>query len=214
MAVTDTILSRLRRTLLTIFGIGTINVKDNSGVAELRDEADSAYAVGGMHTARLHGSNASHYIGLSAPAGLGAAATFVLPAADGTAGQVIKTDGSLNLSFADAISNAEMTQSEAFTQATSSPLTLFTPPANSEISKIQLVVTVAAAAGTPTVSIGIDGDVDRDLDETDVDLLTLGIYEIFPNTAVGETPGAMKLTITPDSQTFSGTVRVWYSTPA
>lgn len=43
MAVTDHILPRLRRTLQSIFRIGSIQVKDNSGVAEVRDSSDSAY---------------------------------------------------------------------------------------------------------------------------------------------------------------------------
>lgn len=34
----------LRGTLETIFGVGTINVKDNAGVGEVRNEADSALA--------------------------------------------------------------------------------------------------------------------------------------------------------------------------
>ena len=43
--------------------------------------------------------NGSNYISLKAPATLGGNTTFVLPTADGSADQVIKTDGSGNLGF-------------------------------------------------------------------------------------------------------------------
>jgi len=44
-------------------------------------------------------ANGTNYIGLKAPASLASNTTFVLPSADGTAGQFLKTDGAGNLSF-------------------------------------------------------------------------------------------------------------------
>ena len=46
--------------------------------------------------------NESKYIGLRAPIGVTASTTFSLPDGDGTAGQVLKTDGSANLGWANA----------------------------------------------------------------------------------------------------------------
>ena len=43
--------------------------------------------------------NGTHYIGLAAPASVAANKTFVLPAADGTNGQALTTNGSATLSF-------------------------------------------------------------------------------------------------------------------
>jgi len=45
--------------------------------------------------------NGSNYVALKAPASLASDVTFTLPSADGTADQVLKTDGSGNLSFTD-----------------------------------------------------------------------------------------------------------------
>ena len=45
-------------------------------------------------------ANGTNYIGLKAPASVSADLTFVLPSADGTSGQFLKTDGAGNLSFA------------------------------------------------------------------------------------------------------------------
>jgi len=44
----------------------------------------------------------TNYIGLRAPASVSSDITFILPAADGSANQLLTTDGSGNLSFADA----------------------------------------------------------------------------------------------------------------
>ncbi len=44
--------------------------------------------------------NGTNYIGLKAPASVGTSKTFVLPDADGSAGQFLKTDGSATLSWA------------------------------------------------------------------------------------------------------------------
>ena len=43
--------------------------------------------------------NGSNYVALKSPDTLSANITFTLPTADGSSGQVIKTDGSGNLSF-------------------------------------------------------------------------------------------------------------------
>jgi hypothetical protein len=47
-------------------------------------------------------ANGTNYIGLKAPASVSADLTFVLPSADGTSGQFLKTDGAGNLSFASS----------------------------------------------------------------------------------------------------------------
>jgi len=47
----------------------------------------------------------TNYIGLKAPAAVAADKTFILPGVDGTVGQVLKTDGSLALGWADAVTN-------------------------------------------------------------------------------------------------------------
>jgi len=53
-------------------------------------------------------NNGSNFVELRSPATLGSNITFLLPAADGAADQVLKTDGSGNLTFAavDSLSNA------------------------------------------------------------------------------------------------------------
>ena len=50
---------------------------------------------------KLFDSDNSHYIGLKAPATVGSNETFILPDADGSANNALKTDGSGNLGFVD-----------------------------------------------------------------------------------------------------------------
>jgi trimeric autotransporter adhesin len=52
-------------------------------------------------------ANGTNYVALKAPASLASDVTFTLPSADGTANQVLKTDGSGVLSFATASTGLE-----------------------------------------------------------------------------------------------------------
>lgn len=93
------VFSRLRRTLYSIFGIGSVNIKDNSGAVQLRNAADNAFVDGEVNRAVIHGNNASHGVILTAPGSMSASPAFTLPGADGSNGHVLKTNGSGVLSF-------------------------------------------------------------------------------------------------------------------
>jgi hypothetical protein len=209
MALLPEFMSRLIGTMQSYFKIGTFRINDGSGTAEAKNAGGTAYANLGSHSLELHGSNASNKITVTAPAGLGGNVTITLPSSAGTLGYALVTDGNGVTSWSPPVSNALQMQEEAFTEASSSPITIFAPADNSTIVEVQVEVTVAASAGSPTVSVGTAGDPDRDMDETDVDLKTVALYRVFPNTALGTDPDDIILTITPSSQTFTGVVRVF-----
>lgn len=78
-------------------GTGAYNLKGTaSSAAEVRFFEDT--------------DNGNNYVGLKAPASVGSSETFVLPDADGTTGQFIKTDGSGNLSFDDPPGSSTLTR--------------------------------------------------------------------------------------------------------
>ncbi len=210
----DLTLSNLVRTFSTYFRIGTFRLKDASGVAQVRNGGDTAFASLGMLSAKIHGTNATNSVVLQAPDALGATVTLTLPPTDGASNQFLKTDGSGILDWADANSNSDLVQVEAFTEATSSPVTIFTPSANAIITKVAVEVSVAASGGSPTISVGISGTVDRDMTAAENDLKTVGLYETTPYTAVGGSPAAVIATITPSAQTFTGKVYIYYTNPA
>lgn len=209
------ILSRLTRTLSTYFRIGTIRIKDSSGVVQMRDSGDTAYADAAVKQVRVQGTNATNAIVLNAPGSLGASVTFTLPSAVGSTNQVLAdTGGDGTLGFIDVSANAALVATEAFTEGTSSPLTIFTPPDNSVISKVIVEVETAAGGSAPTISIGVSGTPEAYMAEAENDLTALGVYQIEEPYELGVSPSAVIATITPDSQTFSGRVYIHYVTPS
>jgi len=211
MAAGDLVLSRLRRTMQSIFRIGNIQIKDSSGIVQAKNVADTAFLDIALNRLQVYGDNTSNPIIFDAPAGA-SATTYTLPSADGATGAFLQTNGSGTLSWSAASTNTDQTWYEAFTEATSSPVTVIaTPDANTSILKIKIDVLTAAAASTPTVSVGTASDPDVYMDETDVDLLTTGTYVVDVGIELGGTPDPIILTITAAGQTFSGEVYVTLS---
>jgi hypothetical protein len=64
--------------------------------------ATTAFTLNATAELRLADTDSSHYVGFKSPGTVTANKVWVLPAADGTANQVLTTDGSGNLSFASA----------------------------------------------------------------------------------------------------------------
>lgn len=205
-------------TLASYFRIGPIatalRLKNSSGVLDIRNAGDSAWASAGMHTAKIFGTNASNSVSLVAPGSLASAYTLTLPPDDGSTGQVLRTDGSGTLTFVDVVSNSDLVAVEAFTEATSSPLTVFTAPANAIITAVRVVVSVAAGGGSPTISVGFSGTPEAYMATAENDLKNTGVYEVAPQISVGGSPLAVIATITPSSQTFTGAIYIHYTNPA
>jgi hypothetical protein len=208
-------ISDLAGTLNSYFKVGTVRLKDNSNVLEVKNAGDTAFATAKAHTLHVLGSNASNSVALTAPADLAGAVAFTLMGADGTNGQVVKTNGSGVLSFVDASSNGMLAQVEAFDQADhGTPVSIFTPPANSTILKIVVDVTTAYSTGSGSIAIGTEADPDAYMDELEVDLTTVAKYEVEPCAAAGGSPAAVLATVTADTATFGGNVYVYYGSPA
>lgn len=208
----DLTLSNLARTMKQVFRIGSINIKDSSGVVQARNAADTAYADVAANQIRVQGSNATEAIILSVAGGLGASETFVLPSADGSAGQFLSTDGSGTLSFATASPNAVLAEEKSFDQTTTT-LTIFTPPANAIVEEVAIQITSAASGGSPTAKVGVSGNLTRDMDTTENDIKIAGLYKVYPKINVGGSPVAIVLTISASAQTFAGKVSILYSNP-
>ena len=100
-------------------GTGKIILKSD----DVRMEGeDSSIQVG---TVKLYEADlgGDHFVSLQAPLSLNADLAFTLPAADGTSGQVLKTNGSGVLSFTDVVStqNPVMTGTASFKQVATLP---------------------------------------------------------------------------------------------
>jgi hypothetical protein len=214
------IIGDLAGTALEYFQIGTAYVNrwySGNGVIKARNKGDTAYTNVAAHSVEVWGSNATNKISLTAAADLAGNVTFVLPATDGSNGQLMKTNGSAVLSFVDPSSNGVLSQSSAFSQTNEgTPVSIFTPPANAIIETVVVVLGSAYSSGSATLSVGTVADPDRDMDELECDLSLAGRKTVSPYSAVGGTPGEIFVTLTNTggSPTYSGTVYVYYSTPA
>lgn len=187
-------ISDLAGTALTKFKIGLSTagsyLKYISGGFVVRNSDDSADAELTASKVKISGnsleinsdaagSGADYKLTLARPtSGMTADVTLTLPIDDGTAGQVLQTDGSGGLSWASAASTADSVKVDSTNLAfgTASPVTMFTKEANAASGIIRLIVDTAFD-GTPTVSIGIVGTTSKYAPTSAFDLTTAGIYE-------------------------------------
>ena len=216
MAAPNQTLSKLVQTLSNYFRIGGANgfrLKNNTGVAQIRNADDSNFESIESTSIKLHGTNVSNTVVLTAPT-LSSTIIFTLPDNVGTDGQLLSTDGSGLLSFVSFNVDSKRVIAMEFDETTSSPYTIFTPPAQSVIYEVEVEVVTAAPAGTPTISVGIVGDEERDHPSADNDLNEVAIFKVFPNTKLGPGPSPMIATISPSSQTFEGIIRITYGVPS
>lgn len=208
-------LSRLVRTMASIFRIGNIQVKDSSGVVQFRNSGDTAFADTASNKVRVQGGNATNAVVLTAPNALGSSVTFTLPSAVGTTNQVLAdTGGDGTLGFINVSANANLLQQESFTEASSSPITIFTPPANARILRVVIDVGSAASAGSPTISVGTNSSPTAYMTTGENDLKVVGTYEVNEPYELGGSPDAVIATLVTDSQTFSGIIYIEYANPS
>jgi hypothetical protein len=118
---------------------------------------------------KLFDSDNSHYIGLKAPATVGSNETFILPDADGSANNALKTDGSGNLGFVDVttlvtqgidwqssikVGNFTAVSSEGYFINTTSGAITATLPASPSAGAIVAFKDYAATFATNNLTIG------------------------------------------------------------
>ncbi len=209
------IISDLVGTLQSTFRLGAGRLKIVSSVLTARNAADTAnYPIAASTVGHLAADGKR--VTLDVAEGMAADLTFTLPVADGSSGQAIVTDASGNLSFT-SIATANNTVKEyedvvAF--GTSSPITVFTPPADARIGKIKVEVETAFNGTAPTLSVGVAGSTARYMGATDSDLKTVGIYEVDAAYEEDGSPEAVIITYSADSSSEgSARVSIQYANP-
>ena len=78
----------------------------------------------------------------------------------------------------------------------------------SYIHKFEVIVDTAASSGSPTLSIGIETDTDYFSSTSEVNLKSVGVYELNINMQVDDQIDVW-LFVTADSQTFSGRINMF-----
>ena len=209
-------------------GFTGVRLKNGSGNLLVRNTGDSADAE--ITTAKLNnsgdsivinsdsaGAAADWKITIQRPAsGMTADVALTLPIDDGTAGQVLSTDGNGVLSWASTGSTALADKVDTTTLAfgSTSPLALFSTGAADIINYIEVVVDTAFDGTSPTMSIGIAGTTSKYSATTDVDLKTVGSYLIHPALTAQGIEALITTYAASSSTVGSARVLVHYCTPA
>jgi len=163
------------------------------------------------------GSGADWKITLSRPAsGMTADIALTLPVDDGTPGQVMATDGSGILSWVSAAGTSlcDKVDTTSLAFGTGSPLALFSTGAADIISRIDIVVDTAFDGTAPTLSIGVAGTTSKYLTTSDVDLKTVGVYQVHPGLEAAGIEALIATYVADASSAGAARVLVYYVTPA
>jgi hypothetical protein len=211
------IIADLKGTFTSIFQIGKsgVKLKNNSQNLEVRNTADTEYSDISVKEVNIQGVNGDYGIKLKKPNTLAVNYDFILPTGAGSPSQVLSTDGDGNLSWVDAGNTAPLLKFDTttITHDSSSPVTMFTLPANAVVRVVQVIVD-SAFDGTPTLSVGITGTLSKYLATTHVDINELGSYEVYPTAiAVGTTENLISTYSAGDATVGSCRVLVAYYIP-
>lgn len=191
-------------------GLAGFLLKNSTGTAQIRNLADSEHADFEALTVAVKETGAAHVFKLLAGTMAGNL-NLTLPTNDGSPGYVLGTDGAGVSSWVAPSSNGLLCDETDYTQASSSPITCFTPPANAVIVKIENDVESAAGGGNPTLAVGVSGTPARYMSTSQNSQKEALQYVTNPAHEEDGTPDAIIITLVPDSQTFSGRVRIYYT---
>lgn len=209
-------------------GFTGVRLKNSAGNLLVRNTGDSADAE--ITTAKLNnsgdsivinsdsvGTAADWKITIARPtSGMTADVSLTLPVDDGTAGQILATDGNGILSWASAGSTglADKVDTTTLAFGSTSPLAMFSTGAADIINYIEVVVDTAFDGSAPTMSIGVAGTTSKYSATTDVDLKTVGAYLIHPAQTAQGIESLITTYASSSSAVGSARVLVHYCTPA
>lgn len=219
-------------------------LKNNSGALNVRNSGDSAdanlTAAAGTFSGALTGttlsltasagtitlnsgaagSGANWTYTLQRPtSGMTAAVTLTLPVDDGTSGQVLSTDGNGVLSWVSAANTAicETVDTTTLNYNSTSTVSMFTLPANAVINLVRVTVDTAfdGSGPAPSMSVGVSGTASKYMGSGDVDLTTVGVYDVAPGLAADGSTEALQIAFTAGGSATTGSARVevFYDVP-
>lgn len=211
--------------------ISGVILKNSSGNLLVRNAADSADSA--ITASQLNNSGDSVVINSDAAStgadwsitlarpttGMIANTRFQLPPNNGTANYVLQTDGSGNTTWVinSGATNQIATDTTTLAFGSTSPLSLFTLPANAIIEWIDIIVDTAFN-GTPSLSIGIAGTTSKYMASTQVDLTDVAsvkCYRVHPNVAASGSTEALIATYAAGSASAgSARILVNYAIPS
>lgn len=199
-----------------ILGLLGVTLKDNGGNLDVKNNADTAYADVKARAVTVYNNTAGYGNKIQTADTQAADYVYTLPLTDGTAGQVLQTDGTGNLDWVSAGSTAQCWTADttSFAFGSASTITAFTLPANAVVDKVSIIVD-SAFDGTPTLSVGVNGGSASKYAGSGDSLLTLADRFDIPNQSapVGTTEAIEIYYSAGGATTGSGRVIVTYAVP-
>jgi len=208
-------------------GLGGPQLKNNSGVIEGRNAADSAYATirallfqtygdDFELNAGAAGSGADWKFTLRRPStGMAHALTVVFPSGDPAPGQALTvasfTSNVITLQWTTIAAGTDkvVTDTTSLAFGSTSPVSMFTLPANAVVERVRVIIDTAFNGTAPTMSVGISGTTSKYLASTQVDLKAAAttVFEVTPGIAASGSSEALIITYAADSSS-AGAARV------
>ena len=200
-----------------IISLTGVTLKNNAGNLEVRSNDDTDFANVSAQDLTLENNTTGFGVTVTTSGSQGADYSLTLPVDDGTAGQVLSTDGTGVLSWQSAGSTETSWKADVtdFTFGSSSPLAAFTLPAGATIDRVDVYIDVAFDTAA-TMSVGVNGgSASKYVASGDVNMQELGRYTVY-NTELPEVgTEAIEVTLSLASATAGeGRVIVTYGTPA
>lgn len=200
-----------------ILGLLGVKLKNNSGSLQIRNNGDTAFTDVQAQDHILSNNGTGYKVTLTTSGAQTGDYSLTLPVDDGSPNQVLQTDGSGVLSWASAASTAADWKADVTTFAfgSSSPITMFTLPANAQIDKVDVFIDTAFD-GTPSISVGVNGgSASKYVGSSDVNLAALGRYTVWNTEIPSGSTENLEITYSAGSATAgAGRVVVTYAIPA
>lgn len=215
-------------------GIGGPQLKNNSGVVETRNAADSAYVQMRMLLAAITGddvvlneqassSGASWKYTLRRPStGMTHDLTVVMPSGDPSPGQALTvatfSANVVTLQWTTIAAGTDKVVVDTTTIAfgDTSPKSMFTLPANAVCRRVKVIIDTPFN-GTPQLSVGIAGTTSKYLASTQVDLTAAvgTVFEVDPGLAsVGSTENLIATYVSGGASAGSARIEFDYAIPS
>jgi hypothetical protein len=171
---------------------GALIVRDTGDTANVAVTADQFKASGNtglVINSDSAGSGADWKVSIARPAsGMTADWTLTLPSSAGSPNQVLQTNGSGVTTWVDTASGAtDITDTTTLTFGATSPVAMFTLPANAVILSTNIIVDTAFD-GTANVSLGVAGDTAKYMGAGDNDLQEVAVWQTNPGAIPVGTP--------------------------
>jgi hypothetical protein len=196
------------KTFVRVAGLRLVNTTDTA--IEIKDKTGAAFRDLRSRAISLRTASGTNEVKLQIPSDPGDNVTLNLPVTAGSTGQVLTTDGTGTLSWSTVsmASNQVLSQQETVVYNASSPIPVFTPPANATVLSVVVEVETAFNATGVTLAVGVAGTTSRYMGVTDNDLSTVASYEVQPLYEESASPSAVIITFSAGSGGSQGTARV------